>query len=62
MRWLCPHLVGLRLIDAIGVRYMNHGDLGSAIRAAELRLLLPLHPRLREHHVLALRKLRARLN
>lgn len=62
MRWLCPHVVGLRLIDAIGVRYMNRGNLGAAIRAAELRLLLPLHPRLREHHLLALRKLRARLN
>ena len=62
MRWLCPHLVGLRMIDAIGIRYMNRGNLAAAIRAAELRLLLPLHPRLREHHLLALRKLRARLN
>lgn len=62
MRWLCPHVVGLRVIDAIGVRYMNRGNLSAAIRAAELRLLLPLHPRLREHHELALRKLLARLN
>lgn len=62
MRWLCPHLVALRLLDAIGIRFMNRGDLTGAIRAAELRLLLPLHPRLRKSHVLALRKLQARLN
>jgi hypothetical protein len=62
MRWLCPHVVALRLLDAIGIGYMNRGHLAGAIRAAELRLLLPLHPRLREHHLLALRKLRARLN
>lgn len=62
MQWLCPHLVGLRLLDELGKRYTNRGDLGSSIRVAELRLLLPLHPRLRRGHELGLRRLRSRLN
>ena len=50
------------MIDELGKRYMNRGDLANPIRLAELRLLLPLHPRLRRGHELALRRLRSRLN
>ena len=62
LRWLCPHLVALRMVDELGKRYMNRGDLANPIRLAELRLLLPLHPRLRRGHELGLRRLRSRLN
>jgi hypothetical protein len=61
-RWLCPHLVALMLINAIGTRYMGRGDLGPAIRAAELRLLLPLSREARERHRQELASLRALLN
>jgi regulator of sirC expression with transglutaminase-like and TPR domain len=61
-RWLCPHLVALLLVEELGARFGERGDLTRAIRAAELRLQLPLDPRARERHELELRSLRARLN
>jgi len=60
--WLCPHMVGLRLLDEISERYARHGDLRAAILAAELRLLLPVDAGLHRHHELELTKLRAQLN
>lgn len=62
MRWLCSHLVALRLLDAIGGRFLRRGDLAAGIRAAELRLALPLNAELRAKHEYALAALRARLN
>ena len=62
LHWLCPHLVALRMIEAIGCRYMRRGDLANGIRAAELRTMLPLNSEARERHAVALRSLRARLN
>jgi regulator of sirC expression with transglutaminase-like and TPR domain len=61
-RWLCPHLLALMLINAIGARYMGRGDIGPAIRAAELRLLLPLGRDARARHEQELASLRALLN
>lgn len=60
--WVCPHVVAKMLLDAIGSLHLERGDLPRAIRAAELRLKLPLDPRTRERHLTALRGLHARLN
>jgi regulator of sirC expression with transglutaminase-like and TPR domain len=62
MRWLCPHMVAFRLINAIGERYLRRGDLARGIRAAELRTQLPLDPAAIARHELALERLRACLN
>jgi Transglutaminase-like superfamily len=61
-RWLCPHIVALMLINAIGTRYLMRGDLARAIRAAELRLRLPLAGDARDRHAKDLASLRALLN
>lgn len=60
--WVCPHVVAKLLLDAIASRHRERGDIARAIRAAELRLELPLDPRARERDELELRQLRARLN
>ena len=49
------------LINAIGARYMMRGDLARAIRAAELRLRLPLADDARDRHAAELTSLRALL-
>ena len=60
--WVCPHVVAKMLLDATAIRHRERGDIARAIRAAELRLQLPLDPRARERHELELRRLRATLN
>jgi regulator of sirC expression with transglutaminase-like and TPR domain len=60
--WVCPHVVAKIVLDSVGQRYAERGDIARAIRAAELRLKLPLDPSSRTEHELQLDALRARLN
>jgi len=60
--WICPHVVAVMLLDAIGARYLERGDVARAIRIGEMRLELPLDARARERHRHDLRALRALLN
>ncbi|MGH2954034.1 MAG: transglutaminase family protein [Solirubrobacterales bacterium] len=62
MRWLCPHLVGAAMLGALERRFLERGRIDAAIRAAELRLVLPLGGELRRRHQRELIALRARLN
>ncbi len=62
MRWLCPHLVGAMLCGALSRIFLERGELAEAIRAAELRLLLPFAPPIRKRFQRELIGLRARLN
>jgi hypothetical protein len=62
LHWICPHLMTLRVINVIGARYIARGDLARGIRAAELRLQLPLEERSRDRHRTELNSLRALLN
>jgi regulator of sirC expression with transglutaminase-like and TPR domain len=57
-----PHETALRMLNNLEAGYRVRGDVGNAIRAAELRLLLPLEPTVRQSAELELRKLRAKLN
>ena len=57
-----PHETALRMLNNLVGAYARRGDVGSAIRAAELRLTLPLGDSARESLVGELRSLRARLN
>lgn len=56
------HEIGLRMLTNLVRSYVVRGDLGRAIRAAELRLALPVDDAGRESLVGELRGLRARLN
>ena len=56
------HETTLRMLHNLAGTYTTRGDLGRAIRAARLRLLLPLDDRAREAMGLELRRLEARLN
>jgi regulator of sirC expression with transglutaminase-like and TPR domain len=56
------HETALRMLNNLVASYTRRNDLGRAIRAAELRLELPLEPDLRDALVAALRGLRSRLN
>jgi regulator of sirC expression with transglutaminase-like and TPR domain len=60
--WICPHVVAVMLLDAVGSRYLERGDIARAIRAGELRLELPLDSEARQRHEHELRGLRAHLN
>lgn len=60
-RW-GAHESALRMLNNLVGSYARRNDLGRAIRAAELRLELPLEPELREGLLAQLRGLRARLN
>ena len=62
MSWLCPHVVGSRMLGLLVGRFLTRGSIGEAIRAAELHRLLPLAGKSRERHEAELRSLRARLN
>jgi len=62
LHWLCPHVVGARMLTLLSERFATRGSLGDAIRAAELRDFLPLAAGNRDRHELELRRLRARLN
>lgn len=57
-----PHETGVRMLNNLVAAYERRGDVGRAIRAAELRLRFPLDATLREELELDLRRVRARLN
>ncbi len=40
--WLCPHVTGAMLLDALAGRYLERGEIRAAIRALELAGELPL--------------------
>ncbi len=56
------HETVLRVLNNLVGSYERRGDLGREIRAAELRLALPLDSAIRSHLEAELRALRARLN
>ena len=60
-RW-GAHETALRMLNNLVASYARRNDLGRAIRAAELRLELPLEPELHEALLAELRGVRARLN
>ena len=60
--WHCAHQVSCAVLDNLSCRAAESGDLGRAIRAAELKLELPFDPRTRELASSDLDSLRARLN
>ena len=57
-----PHEIALRMLNNLVAAYERRADLGAAIRAAELRLALPVQAPLRPHLETELLALRARLN
>jgi Transglutaminase-like superfamily len=56
------HEIAMRMLTNLTVAYQRRGDLGGAIRAAGLRLVLPADGPLRDTLQTELRALRARLN
>jgi hypothetical protein len=62
LRVLCAHDSARRVLDQILCASLAGGDLTGAIRAAHLRLALPLAAPVRASLALELRALRARLN
>ena len=60
-RW-GPQEMTLRMLNNLAGSYERRGDVGRAIRAAELRLLLPLSASLRADLEVSLKSVRARLN
>lgn len=56
------HETALRMLNNLVGSYERRGDLARAIRAAELRVLLPLSSSSRVEFELALKRVRARLN
>ena len=59
--WRAPE-IAMRMLNNLVGSYERRADLGRALRAAELRLLLPAEPPLRETLRAELRTMRARLN
>lgn len=57
-----PHETALRMLSNLVASYAARADLGRALHAARLRLLLPLDDGERERLELGLRRLSARLN
>ena len=57
-----PHDTALRMLNNLTASYTRRGMVGQAIRAAELRLLLPVEAPALEHLRMDLRQLRARMN
>ena len=57
-----PHETALRMLNNVVASYARRGDLTRAIRAAELRMTLPLEERGRATLAAELTSLRARLN
>lgn len=62
MHWMCPHVVAAVMLRVLATRWRERGDLRRAMRALELRLLLPLAPAVRRRHERELVALRATLN
>ena len=57
-----PHETALRMLNNLVSAYLRRHDLGAAIRAAELRLALPLEETARDGLEAELRSVQARLN
>jgi regulator of sirC expression with transglutaminase-like and TPR domain len=57
-----PHEIAIRMLNNLVVAYERRGDLGRAIRAAQLRLMLPTSDSLRNIMSAELRALQSRLN
>lgn len=57
-----PHETVLRMLNNLVAAFTKRGAVGEAIRAAELRLLLPVDPADLDRYTLEARALRARLN
>lgn len=57
-----PHETALRMLNNLVASFGRRGDLSHAIRAAELRVMLPLEGRLQVSLEAELRALRSRLN
>ncbi len=57
-----PHAIALRMLNNLVAAYVARGDLGPALHAAELRLVLPLDDTLERQMTAELASLRARLN
>lgn len=60
--WQCCHQVSARILNRIGERAERVGQVSWALRAAELRLVLPFEAPRRERLEADLRRVRARLN
>jgi regulator of sirC expression with transglutaminase-like and TPR domain len=57
-----PHEIGLRMLNNLVGSYERRGDLNRTLRAAEMRLELPLESTVRDQLETELRGLRSRLN
>lgn len=60
--WHCAHQVSCAVLQNLSCRALESGDVGRAIRAAELKLELPFDPQTRDLASSDLRNMRARLN
>jgi hypothetical protein len=60
--WRCSHQVTFATLRELIERQLRVGDLGGALRAAELRLQLPLEGWVSERLNVELASMRARLN
>ena len=60
--WLCPHVVGVMVLQALSVRFLERGELEASIRAARLGLVLPLSRPMRARVRARVIALHARLN
>jgi regulator of sirC expression with transglutaminase-like and TPR domain len=57
-----PHEIATRMLNNLVAAYQRRGDLGRAIRAAQMRLILPTSDSLRDTMSAELRALQSRLN
>ena len=57
-----PHETALRMLNNLVAAFSRRGALGDAIRAADLRLMLPIDPAELDRYGVEARALRARLN
>lgn len=57
-----PHEIAMRVLNNLVASYQRRGDLGAAIRAASMRLALPVEGSLRDDLQTELRAMQARLN
>ena len=62
MQWQCCHQVAARILNRIGERAEHLGHVVWALRAAELRLVLPFDRDTREQLQIDMCRIRARLN
>jgi hypothetical protein len=60
--WRCSHQVAFALLRELVERHLRVGDVAGAVRAAELRLALPLEAWVSKRLVVELQSIRARLN